>query len=107
MSSPITGLYRANGELEGVRIDYEAMTPAEREDIIAWVKAHQIDPALVPVQVDIGYDPITEEWRFPLYVRAPQRGLRADPATGRLAQRVIRRRCLPIAFLSRRPVRAA
>lgn len=94
--SPITAYFRAGGQLESIRIDYLAMTPIEREDICDWVKAHSVDPRLVPVSVEIGFDPATDEWRFPVYIRGPQgRGIRYDPETGEVPTRIIRRRRRP------------
>lgn len=91
-SWPITAYYRVDGQLERISIDYRAMTPIEREAICDWVRAHHLDPRLVPVSVEIGFDPSTNEWRFPVYIPGPKGGIRYDPETGNVPMRIIRRR---------------
>lgn len=89
----ITAFYRPDGSLESVGVDYQAMSPAEREDIVAWVKAHGVEPARVPVFAVIGYDPAAHEWSFPLFIRASGRNaIRIDLATQEPMIRRVRRR---------------
>lgn len=87
----ITGTYRADGSLESLEVDYYGMPPQARRDVERWVRAHDIDPGRVPVDAVIGFDPATDEWRFPVWVRA-ERGIRIDPGTGDPVIRIVRRR---------------
>jgi hypothetical protein len=91
--APISSSYRDDGSLHAVHLDYEAMSSQERDDIIAWIKAHRINPGLVPIDVEIGFDPLTEEWRFPVHVRGPEgHGIRLDMALRKPLMRIVRRR---------------
>jgi hypothetical protein len=102
--TPLSSSYRADGSLYAVHLDYEAMSSQERDDIIAWIKAHRINPGLVPIDVEIGFDPLTEEWRFPVHVRGPQgHGIRINKATREPLMRIVRRQRQPVAF----PIRPA
>lgn len=94
-TTPITSYYREDGQLAGIIIDYYAMTPQEREDIVDWVKAHRVDPFLIPIMAEIGFDADTEEWRFPVRIRGPQGGIRYDPITETVPTRIVRRRRQP------------
>lgn len=95
----ITGWYRPDGSLEAVEIDYYMLDPAAREDVYEWIRGHDVDPGLVPVQCRIGFDPATQEWSFPVHVRGPHGGIRIDLATGEVMLRRVRRRA--VAWLPR------
>lgn len=90
-AEPITATYRPDGSLRTVQIDYWAANSRQREDIAEWVKAHRIDPGMVPIQVEIGYDPATDEWCFPVHVRGRRGAKQIDMATGEPKLRVVRR----------------
>lgn len=95
IGSTITAVYREDGHVEGIRVDYRAMTTSERRDIEAWVQAHQVDPGRVPIDALIGYDAAADEWRFTVYLRGPgDRGVRIDRATDEPMTRVLRRRAI-------------
>jgi hypothetical protein len=102
LGTPITASYRPDGSLKTVQVDYAAMTPQEREDIAAWITAHHVDPGLVPIEAEIGFDPSTDEWRFPVYVRGAQGGIRLDTARREPLKRIIRRRRQPSTLPMRR-----
>jgi len=89
----ITGHYRPDGTLRAVDVDYEQLDPATRLDICEWVKLHKLDPGLVPIRVEIGFDPATEEWVFPTYVPGDHgHGIKVDPTTRKPLLRRVRRR---------------
>lgn len=90
----ITAHYRPDGSVETVTVDYFLLDPQAREDMLAWVRAHGIDPGRVRTPAEIGYDPVTDEWSFGLFVRGPNGRTRVDLATGDVLMRRVRRRAV-------------
>lgn len=69
---------------------WELMTPREREQITKDLAAHRVNPADVPIEVEIGWDDVHDEYVIPTYVRPFQ----LDDWTGKLPIRKLRRRRL-------------
>lgn len=89
----ITAHYRTDGTVESVIVDYFLLDPRAREDMLAWLRAHTLDPGRVRTPAHIDYDPTTDEWSFELFVKGPKgSGIRIDPATGDVMMRRVRRR---------------
>jgi hypothetical protein len=71
------------------RIRYQYLTPDEREALHAWVRLHNVDHTIVPVDPLIEYDPTTDEYRIETF--ALRNGWRY--AIGdEIAKAVVRRR---------------
>ncbi len=69
---------------------WELMTPWERERITEDLAALRIDPADVPIEVEIGWDDVHDEYVIPTY----RRPFCPDDWTGQLPIRKLRRRRL-------------
>jgi hypothetical protein len=69
---------------------WERMTDEQRERVTRDLAAHLIDPADVPIEVEIGWDDEHDEFVIPTY----RRPFRLDDWTGQLPIRKLRRRRL-------------
>jgi hypothetical protein len=104
----LTAHFRPDGTLEAVDVDYLEADPAGREDLCDWVRLHKLDPARVPVQSRIDYDPATDEWAFPVYVPGAAGGIQIDRTTNEPVVHRVRRRVVAwTPRADRQPLRAA
>lgn len=76
------------------RIPYLELTPDQQEQIRAWLHEHRIDPARVPIDAQLDYDPAAGEWRIPAYRVDRDGRKRVDPVLGKLRINIVRRRQL-------------
>lgn len=93
VGSPISATYRPDGTVETITADYVLLDPEAREDMLAWLRAHELDPGRVRTPAEIGYDPSNDEWIFEVFVKGPGgKGIRIDLKTGDPMLRRVRRR---------------
>jgi hypothetical protein len=93
--SAIVGHYRPDGSLKAVALDGRGMDRATMDGVCDWIRQHSLDPGLVPLQCEIGYDEAVDEWRFPVHVRGTRGGIQIDMASQEPAVRTVRRRRVP------------
>lgn len=85
------GSHQNNRVTKSTRVPWARLLPGERDAITNWVRAHQLDPARVPVTGLIEYDPVTREWRIEAYVVDDQGRKLINDAGDGLRLRVVRR----------------
>jgi hypothetical protein len=70
-------------------VPYFELTPVERGEVHAWVRAHGLEPSNVPIDGILGRDEATSEWRIREYRTAL--GHKYLDSAGEPASRVVRR----------------
>jgi hypothetical protein len=74
------------------RIPYPDLFPDERDQILAWLHEHRIDPGRVPDSADLQRDDTTGEWRIPLYWRDEHGRMATNPDGETVRMLIVRRR---------------
>lgn len=74
---PVTARFRPDRTLECLVFSNVRPGP-EMSGIEDWLKIHGIDPATISTSAVIGYDPLSDEWIFPVI----EQPIRIDNETG-------------------------
>lgn len=74
------------------RIPYRNLDDEDQAAIMAWLVDHRVDPRRVPIDAQFEHDPVTGEWRIPVYWHDARGRKAANPDGETIRSLVVRRR---------------